>query len=250
MSLLRRKNLAYSTAERWRPPVFRPSISFWQRLGNRIRRFFDLQAGSIWNDLATELPTLRGKVLDVGCGAQPFRGLLSLQASYFGLDTVDAKEHFGYEMPDTLYYAGNIWPVTDESYDVVVCTETLEHVVDPSTFVGEMHRCLRPGGRLLLTVPFAARWHFIPYDYWRFTPSGLSVSPGTERFYEGRSLRPRKCGHRRVLQGHGVDAALLAATRQEADLELERAGPGRGGSSGVRRGRPDRQRFAKIFWRR
>jgi hypothetical protein len=26
---------------------------------------------------------------------------------------------------------------------------------------------------LVLTVPFAARWHFIPYDYWRFTPSGL-----------------------------------------------------------------------------
>ena len=25
----------------------------------------------------------------------------------------------------------------------------------------------------MLTVPFAARWHFIPHDYWRFTPSGL-----------------------------------------------------------------------------
>lgn len=34
-------------------------------------------------------------------------------------------------------------------------------------------RCLRPGGRILLTVPFAARWHYIPYDYWRFTPSSL-----------------------------------------------------------------------------
>ena len=37
------------------------------------------------------------------------------------------------------------------------------------------HRCLRPGGRLVLTVPFAARWHFIPYDYWRYTPSGLHL---------------------------------------------------------------------------
>ena len=26
---------------------------------------------------------------------------------------------------------------------------------------------------MLLTVPFAARWHYIPYDYWRFTPSSL-----------------------------------------------------------------------------
>ena len=34
---------------------------------------------------------------------------------------------------------------------------------------------MRPGGRLILTVPFAARWHYIPHDYWRFTPSGLRI---------------------------------------------------------------------------
>jgi hypothetical protein len=38
----------------------------------------------------------------------------------------------------------------------------------------EAARCLAPGGTLLLTIPFAARWHFIPYDYWRFTPSSLN----------------------------------------------------------------------------
>lgn len=36
-----------------------------------------------------------------------------------------------------------------------------------------MLRVLKPGGRAILTVPFAARWHFIPHDYWRPTPSGL-----------------------------------------------------------------------------
>ena len=34
---------------------------------------------------------------------------------------------------------------------------------------------LRPGGRIVLTVPFAARWHYVPYDYWRFTPSSLAL---------------------------------------------------------------------------
>ena len=48
-----------------------------------------------------------------------------------------------------------------------------EHVPEPGAFLAEASRCLRPGGRLLLTVPFAARWHYIPHDYWRFTPSGL-----------------------------------------------------------------------------
>ena len=28
---------------------------------------------------------------------------------------------------------------------------------------------------MILTVPFAARWHYIPYDFWRFTPSGLKT---------------------------------------------------------------------------
>ena len=31
----------------------------------------------------------------------------------------------------------------------------------------------RPAGCSILTVPFAARWHFVPQDFWRFTPSGL-----------------------------------------------------------------------------
>ena len=45
---------------------------------------------------------------------------------------------------------------------------------DPEAFLLEAFRCLSPGGTILITVPFAARWHFIPLDYWRFTPSGLA----------------------------------------------------------------------------
>ena len=59
------------------------------------------------------------------------------------------------------------------SVENVLATETLEHVSRPVRFLAEARRCLSPGGRLMLTVPFAARWHYIPHDYWRFTPSGL-----------------------------------------------------------------------------
>src|ERR1700684_4097520 len=76
-------------------------------------------------------------------------------------------------MQDPPYFSGEVWPVAAASVDVVLCTETLEHVLETRRFLAEAARCLAPGGTLLLTVPFAARWHFIPYDYWRYTPSGL-----------------------------------------------------------------------------
>jgi SAM-dependent methyltransferase len=138
-----------------------------------VRRAFDLQAASIWRDLAPELRAVEGTVLDVGCGAQPYRPLLPHGARYMGIDTERAEEDFGYAVPDTVYFEGDEWPVESGSIEVVLCTETLEHVLEPLTFLAEAHRCLRPEGRLLMTVPFAARWHFVPYDFWRFTPSGL-----------------------------------------------------------------------------
>ncbi len=49
----------------------------------------------------------------------------------------------------------------------------MEHILEPAWILEEMSRCLKSGGKILITVPFAARWHFIPYDYWRYTPSSL-----------------------------------------------------------------------------
>jgi hypothetical protein len=112
-------------------------------------------------------------VLDVGCGAQPYRPLLHPSAKYCGIDTAAAKEKFGYEVPGTCYFDGEIWPVEDGSIEFLLITETLEHVFDTPQFLLEAARCMAPGGTILLTVPFAARWHFVPYDYWRFTPSSL-----------------------------------------------------------------------------
>jgi len=139
-----------------------------------LRRFLDLQAGSIWRDLKSVLPHITGTVVDVGCGAQPYRALVPATAVYIGIDDTACKDHFGYDVPDTRYFGGDRWPITDASADFVLCTETLEHVPDSKQFLGEAFRCLAPGGTILITVPFAARWHFVPHDYWRFTPSGLA----------------------------------------------------------------------------
>jgi SAM-dependent methyltransferase len=168
-----RRNQLGRQSEAWRPPRFKPIKTRTARLAAAMRRFVDLQAGSIWSDLCRVLPSSRGLVLDVGCGAQPYRPLVHPGAVYRAIDYVGAERHFGYSAPDTTYYEGICWPVTDGSVDLILCTETLEHVPEPRAFLAEGFRCLKPGGRILLTVPFAARWHFIPHDYWRLTPAGL-----------------------------------------------------------------------------
>lgn len=168
-----RDNLLDRTAEAWRPPIFQPPKTFISRCSALARRMLDLQAASIWNDLGKLLGNCSGDFLDVGCGAQPYRSLLPSTVHYTGIDTSNAKEHFGYVVPDTLYFEGDQWPVTSTSMDVVLATETLEHVAHPDRFLAEAKRCLKPGGSLVLTIPFAARWHYIPHDYWRFTPSGI-----------------------------------------------------------------------------
>ncbi len=170
----RRTDVTHRTDEGWQPPNFSRVDSRRSRIIAAVRRFLDVQAGSIWTDLALELKPTHGTLLDVGCGAQPYRHLVPTSVEYLGIDTVDAKARFGYDIPDTRYFSGSRWPVADATIDTVLCTETLEHVLDPGSFLAEAYRCMRPGGRLILTVPFSARWHYVPYDYWRFTPSGLS----------------------------------------------------------------------------
>jgi SAM-dependent methyltransferase len=179
---LNRTNFAERGAEVWRPPLFKQAVTLTDRLIAALRRFLDLQAGSIWRDLAILLPEVKGVALDVGCGAQPYRPLFGSGVQYIGIDTADAEAHFGYQIPGTRYFTGDTWPIDDASVDFVLCTETLEHIPEPVMVLDEARRCLKNGGTLLLTVPFAARWHFIPYDYWRFTPSGLTRLLHTSHF--------------------------------------------------------------------
>src|SRR5213593_1921644 len=84
-----RSDMARRKSESWRPPLLKNG----GRWGG-IRRFFDLQAGSIWHDLSVVLPSVHGTVVDAGCGAQPYRRLLAADARYIGIDITDAKTHF------------------------------------------------------------------------------------------------------------------------------------------------------------
>ncbi len=90
-------------SEDWRPPLFKPVKTRTGRLAAAARRLIYLQAESPWSDVARLLPQARGTILDVGCGAQPYRLLIHPKATYRGIDYADTRRHFGYSMPDTTY---------------------------------------------------------------------------------------------------------------------------------------------------
>ena len=64
-------------------------------------------------------------------------------------------------------------PVDDACFDLVLCTQVLEHCQNPQGIVDECHRVLRPCGTFIVTVPSVFPQHGYPADNWRFMPDGL-----------------------------------------------------------------------------
>jgi len=60
-------------------------------------------------------------------------------------------------------------------FDALMCTEVLEHVVDPFSAIREIRRIVKPGGFILFTAPLNARIHGPVPDCWRFTEFGWKV---------------------------------------------------------------------------
>ena len=62
-------------------------------------------------------------------------------------------------------------------YDVVICEQVLEHVIDPCAAAANLRRLCAPGGHVIVSTPFLIKIHELPmyamHDYWRFTPRGL-----------------------------------------------------------------------------
>lgn len=56
-------------------------------------------------------------------------------------------------------------PLKDASFDNVLCTAVLEHILYPELAIKEISRILKKGGRLILDAPFCSQTHFSPYFF-------------------------------------------------------------------------------------
>lgn len=114
---------------------------------------------------------ITGATLDVGCGMKPYRGLCASD-SYVGLE-LDTPESRARGVAD-VFYDGSRFPFSDAVFDSVLCNQVLEHVFTPEEFLRDVLRVLKPGGHVLLTVPFVWDEHEQPRDYGRYSSFGIA----------------------------------------------------------------------------
>jgi SAM-dependent methyltransferase len=108
------------------------------------------------------------KVLDLGCGGQPFRPFFEKCGhEYVSADAQDSQGIVDYvfeldqDVPAPLLQRG--------PFDFILCTEVMEHVADWDTAFRNCARLLKPKGRILITCPHFYILHEQPYDFWRPT---------------------------------------------------------------------------------
>ena len=126
------------------------------------------------------------RVLDAGSGNAPYRELFR-DCRYFTADR-ESTPHAGNTQVDVLASLENL-PLADASFDLVLCTQVLEHVPEPLTVLREFHRLLIPGGQLWLTAPLVWELHEEPFDFFRYTSHGLRSLLSSAEF-EDISIEP------------------------------------------------------------
>jgi len=113
----------------------------------------------------------RCSVIDIGCGEQPWRKLIeSHDSCYIGTDIVQNAQGNVDIVSDITQI-----PVAANKFDIVLCSEVLEHVADTADAVMELARITKPGGHIILTTPFCYPLHEEPFDFVRLTPYNIAL---------------------------------------------------------------------------
>lgn len=130
------------------------------------------------------LGTLRGTGVNVGAGTLTYGECLPDTATMWCVD-IRSQPESNVDVLSDIQACG----IATGCLDWILCTSVLEHIPDPRCAMVEMARCLKPGGRLIMTVPQTFPLHAEPADFWRFTSHGIRLL-ATEAGLAVASLTP------------------------------------------------------------
>jgi len=113
-----------------------------------------------------------GLLLDAGAGECRFKDRLP-DMRYVAVDTTWGDQTWDYSKIDVLSTIESL-PFKSNVFDIIICTQVLEHVKEPRKIVEELFRSLNRGGVVCITAPQGWGVHQPPHDYFRFTRYALS----------------------------------------------------------------------------
>lgn len=129
----------------------------------RMWHFQWLAICDLHKELKNISPLVRGMVLDVGCGSKPYKGWFSKVSEYIGIDIYqDVNVDFVVDPDDR-------FPFDENMFDTILAFEVFEHVEKLEHTTNEIVRVLKPGGRIIVSMPFLYTEHGAPNDYRRLT---------------------------------------------------------------------------------
>jgi SAM-dependent methyltransferase len=113
------------------------------------------------------------RVLDVGsydCNGTYKKIFSGMNFIYNGMDINKGPN------VDIVCYNSYDWSnISDNSYDLVISGQCLEHVPMPWVWIREVSRVCVPGGYVVLIAPWRAPYHKAPVDCWRILPDGAEA---------------------------------------------------------------------------
>lgn len=164
-------------ADSWRPTKFELVDGAWHasRDPQHLQPSSRLMAERIATAYTKALKKhATGDLVDLGCGHVPlygaYRDLVTSVTCVDWPQTLHPSPHLDVEADLT-----EPLPLPDAAYDTALLTDVLEHLPRPDAIWAEIRRILRPGGVLLLGVPFLYSVHEQPHDYHRYTSFRLEL---------------------------------------------------------------------------
>lgn len=123
------------------------------------------------------LSTVKGSqpgavLLDAGAGECRFKEQLR-HVRYIAVDTRWGDQRWDYSGIDAVSTIDRL-PFKPDVFDIIICTQVLEHVREPQRVLDELFRSLAQGGVICITAPQGWGVHQPPHDYFRFTCHALS----------------------------------------------------------------------------
>ncbi|MDI6765243.1 MAG: class I SAM-dependent methyltransferase [Bacteroidota bacterium] len=113
-----------------------------------------------------------GYLLDCGCGDVPYYEIYRDKISdVYCIDWENSLHKNPYV--DQCVDLNNPFPLESNSFDTVLAADVLEHIYNPMLFMNEVARVVKPGGKVLIMVPYYYWVHEAPHDYYRYTEYAL-----------------------------------------------------------------------------